>query len=249
MKFQRMPRYLMRRHAIDILLSKIQCSNKDLLEIGYGSGDIFSLYEKYFINIFGFDFSETAFDYALNHTKSNSVTLYKEESEMIKRKYDIVAAYEVLEHIEKDYETIKLWKSYLKPNGKMLISVPAHQSRWGASDEYVGHYRRYSKKDIINMLEKENFSIDYIYTYDFPTNLILDPIRDYGAKKKLNLLNNSLDRESLTKKSGIDRTDNKVFVKLSNEKLLAPIIKFQELFYKTELGSAFIVMATNNDRN
>lgn len=247
LKFHRMPRYLMRRHAIEKILSKVQCSNKDLLEIGYGAGDIFSLYEKLKLKMYGYDFSDTAYNYATNNINNKNVTLYKEESEIIQRKYDIVAAYEVLEHIEDDEDAIKLWKSYLKPNGKLLISVPAHQNRWGANDKYSGHFRRYSKSDLISLLNKANLKVNYIYTYDFPSNIILDPIRDYEVGKKLKNIKNSSDKESLTKTSGIDRSENKFFVLLSNQYLLTPLIKFQELFYKTDFGSAFIVMATNHE--
>lgn len=247
MKFHRMPRYLMRRHAIEKILRKIQCSNKEILEIGYGSGDIFSLYEKFDLEIYGYDFSDTAYKYVIDNLDNKNIQLYKDETEISQKKYDIVAAYEVLEHIEDDEEAIKLWKSYLKPSGKLLISVPAHKNRWGNNDIYSGHFRRYSKNDLINIFKKANLKINYIFTYDFPSNILLDPIRDYEVGKKLKKIKSYSDKESLTKISGIDRSENKLFVLLSNKYLLAPIIKIQELFYKTNLGSAFIVMASKNE--
>lgn len=46
-----------------------------------------------------------------------------------------------------------------------------------------------------------------------------------------------------TKKSGIDRDENKIYRFLSNEKFLYPIMKFQELFFNTDFGSAYLLVA------
>ena len=49
-------------------------------------------------------------------------------------KADIVLAMDVLEHIQDDYLAVKEWKSCLKPNGLLLISVPAFQHLWSSHD-------------------------------------------------------------------------------------------------------------------
>jgi SAM-dependent methyltransferase len=59
--------------------------------------------------------------------------------------YDLVAVLDVVEHIEDDVAALAAMKSLLKPGGKILIAVPAHQWLWSAHDVVNHHHRRYSK--------------------------------------------------------------------------------------------------------
>ena len=68
-------------------------------------------------------------------------------------KADIVLAMDVLEHIQDDYSTLKEWKNTLKPNGLLLITVPAFQHLWSSHDIFLGHHRRYNKKDISDLAQ------------------------------------------------------------------------------------------------
>ena len=53
-------------------------------------------------------------------------------------RFDLVCAFEVLEHIEDDQNALIQWTAHLRPGGWLLISVPAHQRRYAAADELVG---------------------------------------------------------------------------------------------------------------
>ena len=59
--------------------------------------------------------------------------------------YDLVAVLDVVEHIEDDVAALAAMKTLLKPGGKILIAVPAHQWLWSAHDVVNHHHRRYSK--------------------------------------------------------------------------------------------------------
>ena len=242
MDFHPMPRYLMRKHAIKKILKKYLCKNKDLLEIGYGAGEIFSTYLQWGINCYGYDFSEEAYNYVMANTKNNAdnITLYKMEDEIQNRKYDFIIACEVLEHIENDEEALLNWKSDLNRDGMLLISVPAHQGSWDYDDIVSGHFRRYEKSELTELLERSGFRIEFFWTYNFPACIILDPIRINHAKKTYSL-NKSVEKEEYTKISGINRSKNRLFRLLSNKYFLYPLMKFQELFYKSDLGTAYIV--------
>ena len=66
--------------------------------------------------------------------------------------YDLVCAFEVLEHIEDDGAAVEAWHGYVAPHGWLLLSTPAHSNRYGISDEYVGHFRRYDRSTLVNLL-------------------------------------------------------------------------------------------------
>ncbi len=67
--------------------------------------------------------------------------------------YDLVAVLDVVEHIEDDVAALRGMASLLKPGGKILIAVPAHQWLWSAHDVVNHHHRRYSKGSLVKAIE------------------------------------------------------------------------------------------------
>ena len=68
--------------------------------------------------------------------------------------YDLIAVLDVVEHIEDDVAALAAMKACLKPGGKILIAVPAHQWMWSAHDVVNHHHRRYSKTTLGSAIEK-----------------------------------------------------------------------------------------------
>lgn len=82
--------------------------------------------------------------------------------------FDVVAAFDVLEHIANDQETILTWIRWLRPGGKLLLSVPAHARQWGPGDEWAGHYRRYERASLSDLLVAAGCNIEHFECYGFP---------------------------------------------------------------------------------
>jgi SAM-dependent methyltransferase len=57
--------------------------------------------------------------------------------------FDLVAAFDVIEHVEKDDRVFSELTRVLKLEGHLIFSVPLHSAFWTTFDEYVGHARRY----------------------------------------------------------------------------------------------------------
>src|SRR5688500_3683867 len=66
--------------------------------------------------------------------------------------FDLVCAFEVLEHIADDRTTLAEWVPFARPGGHVLLSVPAGPERFGPSDELVGHYRRYTPAQLAGLM-------------------------------------------------------------------------------------------------
>lgn len=216
---------------------------KTVFEIGYGAGEIFNLYRSLGMQAEGFDFSKAAYQYASCHYQREGVVLHQNMPKP-QKKFDYVIACEVLEHIRDDVGAVREWKSYLKSTGKMIVSVPAHKKRWGESDVYAGHFRRYERRELVHTLKKAGMRVEKIYNYNFPVCFLLDFLRDRNSKKKLS--EKKLNREGFTKNSGIDRDFHPIVLALSHPALWMPVIKLEELFYRTDLGSAYILIASFN---
>ncbi|HEY6048907.1 MAG TPA: class I SAM-dependent methyltransferase, partial [Sphingomicrobium sp.] len=61
------------------------------------------------------------------------------------RHYDLIGAFDVIEHIDDDAAALASIAGKLKPGGKFVMTVPAHQWMWSAHDTVNHHKRRYSK--------------------------------------------------------------------------------------------------------
>ncbi len=80
--------------------------------------------------------------------------------------FDTAIFIHVLEHIEKDREALNIVHELLLPNGKVLIEVPALPFLFSVHDEMLGHYRRYTKKMIKNIVDTNKYEIKDIWYQD-----------------------------------------------------------------------------------
>lgn len=88
--------------------------------------------------------------------------------------FDLVCAFEVLEHIESDSEAFESWASLVAPGGHLLISVPAWPDRFGEWDRHVGHYRRYTPNDLERLALASGLVPTNLIAYGWPLGSILE---------------------------------------------------------------------------
>jgi SAM-dependent methyltransferase len=69
------------------------------------------------------------------------------------RHYDLVGAFDVIEHIDDDRAALASIAAKLKPGGTFVMTVPAHQWMWTAHDVVNHHKRRYSKRGLKALIE------------------------------------------------------------------------------------------------
>lgn len=76
-------------------------------------------------------------------------------------RFDVIGMFDVLEHIDKEKETLaSLWE-VLKPGGVLLLTVPAHKSLWSYFDEAAFHCRRYSAVELREKLTRAGFEVEF----------------------------------------------------------------------------------------
>lgn len=85
--------------------------------------------------------------------------------------FDTAILIHVLEHIKQDREALSFIHSFLRPGGRVLIEVPAMQWLFSQHDISIGHYRRYNKSSLINIVDTTKYKIEKIW-YQDPIGLI-----------------------------------------------------------------------------
>ncbi len=93
--------------------------------------------------------------------------IFSETAGKLKEKPDTIIYVNVLEHIEDDRgELLKVYET-LETGGHCLIFVPALMSLYGAFDEKVGHFRRYTKSELEDKARTAGFKIETSKYFDF----------------------------------------------------------------------------------
>ncbi|MBQ6342119.1 MAG: class I SAM-dependent methyltransferase [Anaerolineaceae bacterium] len=242
------PRYLLRKQLLLKLLKQTNYKNKEILEIGYGSGDNLSTFANLGMNVFGYDFSLSAYEEAKTRLAKqglfpSKIKIFTEEQDAYSRHYDIVVACEVLEHIKEDKSMLCKWNTLLRNDGFIILSVPSRMKKWCDNDVWAGHYRRYEKEDLKNELSDAGFVVNKFWSYPFPANFFLDPLLNMNKKQDIsNYQTNNITKEDASKLSGVRRKTGFLARKISNKWVLYPLHLLQLFFLNTDLGSGYIVL-------
>jgi SAM-dependent methyltransferase len=193
---------------------------KSVLDVGSGEGTITYHIAKRLSGskVVGIDFSKTGIECSNEAYKLPNLSfVHDEDSIHLRNKYDLVTAYEVLEHVED-------WKALLgrmadASNKYLMLSFPTGRMR--SFETIVGHFRNFKKGEVEEYLKEKGFKPVQIFYAGFP-------------------FYNPLYRElcNLTKSAGNSFTTGKYNWK---QKSLASIIYFffRYLSTKKKLGDQF----------
>jgi len=137
---------------------------KKVLEVGCGTGNLIKFLSNSKFDLTGSDFSDIYLNKArkkIPHVKFFKANLlHKESWENFKNSFDSIIASEVVEHIEDDVTALKTIHSLLKPGGILVLDVPCFNLLYSEFDKKIGHFKRYSRKSISNVVEKSGFRIE-----------------------------------------------------------------------------------------
>ncbi len=85
--------------------------------------------------------------------------------------FDLIAMFDVLEHIEQDFDALSALHARLKPHGMLLLTVPAFEMLWSMHDAMHHHKRRYTVAPLMRLMERAGYTVrfaSYINFWLFP---------------------------------------------------------------------------------
>ena len=75
------------------------------------------------------------------------------------RHFDVIGAFDVLEHIEEDEQVLAQMHQAVRQKGGIMLTVPQHPCLWSKTDDYARHVRRYRAGELRNKVERAGFKV------------------------------------------------------------------------------------------
>jgi SAM-dependent methyltransferase len=215
-------------------------SPKSILELGTGSGRFSQRLatDVHFVGVEPDAISRSRAQKLLAVFGGRVVSSLDEVSD---KDFDVLCAFEVLEHIEDDSEALRTWLEFVRPGGHVFLSVPAFSKRFSFGDEIVGHYRRYDYENVLQLLGSANLEVVEVLNIGFPLLRLTEFARNRIAAKGLRRSGHSI--EERTSRSG--RWLQPVGVASPLIRLTSwPFEVLQSLFMRrVGLGTSFVIRA------
>jgi 2-polyprenyl-3-methyl-5-hydroxy-6-metoxy-1,4-benzoquinol methylase len=195
-----------------------------MLEVGCGTGSVLLALRRSDIQfkLFGSELHSRGLEFARQRL-DRGITLMQMDARKIpaRGEFDVIGAFDVLEHIPEDDEVMRQMYSALRPNGGVIIAVPQHPWLWSPADEEAQHQRRYALGELETKLKRCGFAIERTTSFN---SLLLpamvasrqllkyrarqgqaqQPLAEFETTKSMNsLLSAILRLEVATTKTGI----------------------------------------------
>lgn len=179
-------------------------------------------------------------------SKSGEIEFKAQNFFSIEDRFNLLVAFEVLEHYERDLDCLRKWLELLHPGGTLIFSVPAHMRQWTANDTRAGHARRYEKKELLEKLEATGFQTDLCWCYGFPLLNLTYPLSvglsrsttaETGAESSGDALMADFQKTASSGSRLLPGFSGWLFC----EPLWFPWLHCQRLFLHRDLGTGYLV--------
>lgn len=165
--------FLGRREVLAALLDNLQPPGDwRILDAGCGTGGNFPFLERYG-TVQGFDYSEEAVLYCRlrGRKEVRQASIY--ELPYPDASFDLVTCLDVIEHLRLDLPALQELRRVLKPDGLLLLTLPAGPHLYSDFDCFAGHLRRYRREEVEKLLSAGGFRAERITCYTFLVHPII----------------------------------------------------------------------------
>jgi 2-polyprenyl-3-methyl-5-hydroxy-6-metoxy-1,4-benzoquinol methylase len=179
--------YVGRRRAIESLLHFWTAARPDqpvrAVEIGSGTGGMLATLSSFSDSLTAIEPYPPAAEVARTRAPGVNVIQCDAREFLASRlaSFELIAAFDVLEHIEDDQDVLNCFHAALVPGGAAVVSVPAMSVLWSSYDEFDLHFRRYNREDLVRKLVTAGFEVkkaSYFFASLFPIVYFFRKVRD-----------------------------------------------------------------------
>jgi SAM-dependent methyltransferase len=146
---------------------------RDVLEVGSGSGGVLLALHQALpsLRLVGAEPSAAGAALARERLPAEIEVVERDVHELgFEGDFDVVGAFDVLEHVERDQEALAALVRASRPGGGVIVLVPQHPRLWSEMDRVAQHVRRYRRRDLVDTAER--VGLDVLYAGSFVSFLL-----------------------------------------------------------------------------
>lgn len=156
-----------RNRLIKHALSRYFPQAQSFLEIGCGTGFVLSEVGRSFpaLRLSGGEYFAAGLPFAA--ARVPGAKLYQVDARQIPfvDEFDVIGAFDVLEHIPDDVAALASIAGALRPGGGVIFTVPQHRWLWSATDDYACHERRYSRRELVEKVAAAGLRVEFVTSF------------------------------------------------------------------------------------
>ena len=156
------------RHRNDIIAECIKkhSTGKRFLDVGGGNGFVAKRLQDEGFDVVLIEPGKIGAQNAYKRGIKYVIYSTLEKAAFVPNSIDAVGLFDTLEHIEDDEAFLHHIHKIMRPNGLLYITVPAFNFLWSNEDDDAGHYKRYTTRQLTELLKKCGLTI-VVSTYFF----------------------------------------------------------------------------------
>lgn len=156
-----------RNRLLTWALARFFPAARDVLEIGCGTGYVLSGWRAAFpqLRLSGSELFEEGLAHARRRLPDVSFIQLDARELADTDAWDVIGAFDVLEHIDDDEQVLRRLHRAVRPGGGILVTVPQHPCLWGPADEYACHERRYTRAELVEKVSASGFRVQHVTSW------------------------------------------------------------------------------------
>lgn len=137
------------------------------LEIGCGTGFVLAGVHRAFPQaiLAGSEIYDQGLSFARDRVPA--AQLYQMDARKLpfEEEYDVVGAFDVLEHIDEDDAVLREMFRTVRKGGGIVVTVPQHPFLWAEVDDYSFHKRRYTRPELLRKVRAAGFQVERVTSF------------------------------------------------------------------------------------
>lgn len=159
--------FVMRNHILTAVMRKHFQNPGRVLEIGCGTGFVLSGLRAAFPQAYlsGSDIFTEGLTFTAQRVPDAFLFQMDARHIPFRDEFDLIGAFDVLEHIEEDEVVLAQIYQACKPEGGVVLTVPQHPWLWSRIDDFAHHKRRYVRKELLEKVARAGFRVEYVTSF------------------------------------------------------------------------------------